>query len=150
MKKVIIIGNKKDLALDHFIDFKTNKAHYQVYDKSDDMSVSDGYHTVDELYDHRITLFIALCRNIQTLDGGNKEPWPQTNGMIVWRSHFHADGSIFEGEFIMGIKKAAGEQITYHIPLSRWEETEFAETLEKAPEWDRHTSNDVLNRLKTL
>ena len=36
------------------------------------------------------------------------------------------------------------KQITYHLPLSKWEETGFAETLEKAPEFDGHTPDDVL------
>ena len=44
----------------------------------------------------------------------------------------------------------AGYQITYHVPLERWNETEFARTLDKAPEWDEHTSDDVLQRLKKL
>ena len=26
------------------------------------VEASDGYHTFEELYDHRITLFIALCK----------------------------------------------------------------------------------------
>lgn len=103
----------------------------------EEMSVSDGYHTFDELYDHRITLYIALCRNIA----------PNSH---VWRSKLHSDGSAFEGWFILGIEKNVGNQITYHLPLACWSETEFAETLEKAPEWDGHTPADVLARLKEL
>jgi hypothetical protein len=34
--------------------------------------------------------------------------------------------------------------------MSRWEETNFAPELEKAPEWDGHTPADVLDRLKAL
>ena len=55
-----------------------------------------------------------------------------------------------DGWFIMGIGKEKGNQISYHLPLSRWDETDFAETLDQAPEWDGHTSQDVLERLKTL
>jgi hypothetical protein len=68
----------------------------------------------------------------------------------VWRTKVHSDGLILDGWFILGINKKSGNQITYHIPLSRWKETDFAETLEKAPEYDGHTSDDVLLRLKTL
>lgn len=102
----------------------------------------DGYHTFDELYDHRITLYIALCGNIIR--------YGQT---IAWRSKKHSDGELCFGtgtQFILGIGKEQGEQISYHIPIERWNETNFAETLEKAPEWDGHTSEDVLNRLKAL
>lgn len=103
----------------------------------------DGYHTFEELYDHRITLFITLCRVLISDQGG--EHWQP-----VWRSKLHHDSTSFEGWFIMGINKEKGEQISYHLPLSRWEETDFAETLEVAPEWDGHTSDDVLERLKKL
>lgn len=101
-----------------------------------DVEISDGYHTFDELYDHRITLYIALCRKIRDAD--------------VWRSKLHSDGSNYEGWFILGINKFEGNQITYHIPLERWIETDFAETLEQAPEFDGHTSQDVLERIKNL
>jgi hypothetical protein len=57
---------------------------------------------------------------------------------------------MYDDQFIMGIGKDRGEQITYHLPLSKWEETNFAETLNRAPEWDGHTSDNVLERLKNL
>lgn len=105
--------------------------------------VSDGYHTIQELYDHRIALFIALCRakTNHFLDGQDVNPW---------RSKLHSDGSSIPDWFILGIGRDKGEQITYHLPMSRWDETDFAETLDRAPEWDGHTSADVLERLKTL
>lgn len=102
--------------------------------------ISDGYHTMDELYKHRITLYIALCRDIHA---NNFED-------IVWRSKLHADGSSFDGWFILGIYKEKGKQITYHLPLSKWDECAFAETLERGPEWDGHTPTDVLKRLSEL
>lgn len=104
--------------------------------------VSDGYHTFGELYDHRITLFIALC-NVIMAGGYFKNP-------IVWRTKLHSDVSSFDGWFIMGINKEPGKQISYHLPIERWDDTDFAETLDKAPEFDGHTSADVLARLKTL
>jgi len=99
----------------------------------------DGYHTFDELYEHRITLYVTICRML-TYD----------SGCDVWRSKVHSDGSIFDGWFILGIHHKVGEQITYHLPLSRWEECGFADTLEKAPEYDGHSSDDVLTRLQQL
>lgn len=103
--------------------------------------ISDGYHTFNELYDHRITLFIALCRIF----------WEREEFFgCVWRSKLHSDGSKLDGWFILGIKKEKGDQITYHLPLDRWDETEFAQDLEKAPEFDGHSATDVLERLKHL
>ncbi len=121
--------------------------------------ISDGYHTFDELYEHRIILFIALCKKINGEDemqkqlGAFKEGFAfDANGWIrkVWRSKLHSDGSVYDGWFILGIGKETGSQVSYHLPLSKWDETDFAETLEKAPEFDGHTSNDVLDRLKNL
>jgi hypothetical protein len=102
--------------------------------KGDNLEVSDGYHTIGELYEHRINLFIALCKYVPSR----------------WRSIKHSDGSSFDGWFIMGISTKDGKQITYHLPMSKWEDTSFATELDKAPEWDGHTSNDVLKRLLEL
>ncbi len=68
----------------------------------------------------------------------------------IWRSKLHSDGSAFDGWFILGLGEAKGGQITYHLPLDRWDETDFAETRERAPEWDGHTAADVLGRIKQL
>lgn len=102
----------------------------------EDMSVSDGYHTFEELYEHRITLYIALCKQ-----------YMKATGFRPWRSQLHSDGSGFDGWFVLGLMDEPGKQITYHLPDSKWEETSFAETLDRAPEFDGHTSNDVLKRL---
>lgn len=112
-----------------------------------EMSVSDGYHTMDELYEHRIQLFITLCKFLKKAQA--------QDGQIgifsqPWRSRRHGDGTIFEGWFIMGINKEPGTQISYHLPDSKWAETDFVETLNNAPVFDGHTSNDVLSRLKVL
>lgn len=107
------------------------------------MSVSDGYHTLDELYDHRITLYIALAKRIRKTG----------DDIYVWRSKHHSDGELCFGtgtQFVLGLHVENGEQIIYHIPVERWDETDFANTLEIAPEFDGHTSADVLQRLKDL
>lgn len=105
----------------------------------------DGYHTFNELYDHRITLYIALCKQV------SHQPY-SSDMYAVWRSKRHSDGSLpFSGLwFVLGIGKGAWSQITYHLPIDRWNDTNFAETLEKAPDWDGHTSDNVLARLKNL
>ena len=107
--------------------------------------ISDGYHTFGELYEHRAALFIALCKVTEMLEveagmGSGK----------VWRSRLHSDGTSYEGWFIMGIGTGKGLQISYHLPIDKWDETYFAKTYDKAPDFDGHTSKDVLNRLKSL
>lgn len=115
--------------------------------------VCDGYHTFDELYDHRITLFIALCRVLlreaETNHNAGSSNTPHRNGGI-WRSKKHSDGTMFDGWFVLGIRTDPSHQITYHLPISRWKETDFAFTLKRAPEWDGHTPDDVLKRLKKV
>ena len=109
----------------------------------EEMDASDGYHTFTELYEHRIQLYIALCRERVNVVPDYDYP--------VWCSTLHHDGSSFGDWFILGMGKEKGKQITYHLPARFWNEVcEFAEVIEKAPEWDGHTSNDVLKRLKEL
>lgn len=102
--------------------------------------ISDGYHTFGELYDHRIALFIALCKQLHITN----EDSP------VWKSRQHSDGSSFDGWFIMGIFTEHGKQITYHLPDSKWEQTAFAEERAHAPEWDGHTAAEVVNRIRVF
>lgn len=105
----------------------------------DSNMVSDGHHTFGELYEHRIVNYIALCKQLSCLTTS------------VWMSLFHSDESSFDGYFVLGINKEKGTQITYHLPLTYWDEClKFAEELDKAPEFDGHTSADVLTRISSL
>lgn len=111
-------------------------------------SISDGYHTFDELYEHRIILYIALCKKIQRFKYSGDQRNQFGDEKIVWASTKHHDGSKFEDWFILGINKEKGKQITYHIPAKYWSEVcEFADVLKKAPKFDGHTAQDVLERL---
>lgn len=93
--------------------------------------VSDGYHTFNELYEHRHWLFLALaCWN-----GG-------------WAARAHADGTKIEGWFIAGMTLAQVGDITYHLPDRLWPVVEaLGMVVEAAPEWDGHASQDVVARL---
>jgi len=97
-------------------------------------NVSDGYHTFNELYEHRHLLFAIICNDYQYKS---------------WKSMVHADGTCYEGWFIAGITNPKGQQITYHIPLRLWD-CFRCKMLDKAPKWDGHTSQDVLERLKVF
>lgn len=111
--------------------------------KADTNKISDGYHTFEQLYEHRITLYIALCRVL------SKDL--QKEHLGIFRTKIHSDGTNWEGWFVLGIEDMiTGEQITYHLPESKWDETSFAETLDIAPKFDGHTSEDVLERIKSL
>ena len=115
--------------------------HTLIRAEGENLEVSDGYHTFDELYEHRITLYIALCASLRL-----------HTGIPVWKSKRHSDGELIFGGtwFVLGIKEKKGEQITYHLPIEKWDETNFAVNYEKAPEFDGHTSKEVLERLYNL
>jgi len=100
---------------------------------SDDKGeLSDGYHTFNELYDHRHALFIALAR---------------CNPLECWRSKEHEErGTMPPQFFIVGMELPTGS-ITYHLPLTLWDKTNFIPTVGCAPPWDGHTSADVVERL---
>jgi hypothetical protein len=108
-------------------------------------AISDGFHTFADLYNHRNELFIALCRAMM----------PVGTGLKPWRTKKHSDGSPAGGVpvdqwFILGLGKEEGKQMTYHLPIAKWDACEFAETLEQAPEFDFHTPQIVLDRLKEV
>ncbi len=114
-------------------------------------TISDGYHTFDELYAHRIALFKALCKmasqTIETSDNGAYSFSDKEDS--IWYSEIHNDGSFMEGWFIAGLSLADGRQITYHIPNSELSDWPGVQVL-RAPKWDGHTSADVLKRLAEL
>ena len=96
--------------------------------------VSDGYHTFDELYFHRLTLFAMICRQ---------------NKNRAWRSKLHHDGTMFEGGyFVVGITTPKGEY-TYHYKLKYWDKFDGIKEFKKAPEWDGHQPSDI-ERLYSL
>jgi hypothetical protein len=96
--------------------------------------ISDGYHTFDELYEHRCTLFAALMQQLSHLS---------------WFSFKHHDGEEWEGWFICGISLPTGD-VSYHLPSEMLEVVACtgAEQLEFGKEWDGHTSDDVIKRIQ--
>ena len=52
------------------------------FDVSDIGQISDGCHTFDELYYHRMMLFSIICN---------------THKDKAWKSYRHSDGEIWEG-----------------------------------------------------
>ena len=96
-------------------------------------STSDGYHTFDELYEHRTVLFSVICNSHTDL---------------AWKSRHHHDGTMFDDMFIVGIQTPAGP-CTYHCENQYWNLFRVPE-LERAPEFDGHTPEDVLVRIQSL
>lgn len=93
---------------------------------------SDGYHTFNELYDHRCLLYLAMCAE-------------NHKRQVYWvEDHFPGWDLVATNAGIYG-------QISYHVPAkfraitSRFQKRDNKE-LERL--FDGHTSKDVLERLE--
>lgn len=97
---------------------------------------ADGYHTFDELYAHRVRLFVGL------MHAHRNRAW--------WSTHY-ADGSgVSDGKFLIaGINTPEGAA-TYHIPKTETDHLPQGTFKFYAPEFDGHTADDVLQRLLSL
>jgi len=98
-----------------------------------DGNTSDGYHTFNELYYHRMVLFSIICNQ-------NKER--------AWKSKKHNDGSMYENYFIVGISTNEGDY-TYHYQLDEWDYFDVKE-LSFAPKWDGHKPEDITRLLALI
>lgn len=95
--------------------------------------VSDGYHTFNELYEHRHVLFINVVMA------------HRDNAFKTWKDH---KGEAWEGWFILGINTKHG-QVSYHLPKDYWPLVNVQE-IERNSLYDGHTVENVLVRLSLL
>jgi hypothetical protein len=95
--------------------------------------ISDGYHTFAELYADRSALLMLTTWNI--------------DDELTWRSLRHDDGTMFPGQFIVGIH-LPDAPITYHVPIELWDDFDHCRTVGRAPIWDGHTPADVVQRIR--
>ena len=104
----------------------------------DPSQISDGYHTFEELYEHRHALTLCLMKAMPEL---------------FWFSRRHNDGELAFGKgewFIIGAELPGAGPITYHLPMRLWDSAQNtgAAELEVGRPWDGHTATDVADRLK--
>lgn len=99
--------------------------------------LSDGAHTHNELYEHRMWLTIHAM-----------EAWKWWSGFEAVKSHRHADGELCFGGgwFIVMVKLPAG-WISYHYEDKYWDLFAVPEA-ETPPEYDGHTPADVVDRMR--
>lgn len=99
-----------------------------------DGDTSDGYHTFNELYHHRAVLFSVIVENFAAR---------------AWKSKLHADGTMYEGMFIVGIETPDG-QATYHYDVEPYWNLFRCKEVDRAPEWDGHTPDQAIERIGKL
>lgn len=95
--------------------------------------VSDGYHTFDELYYHRMILFSVICNTYKDK---------------AWKSWKHSDGTMFDDYFIVGITTDEGNY-TYHYHKDFWDMFKVR-NLDFAPKWDGHEPKDITRLLSLV
>lgn len=95
-------------------------------------NISDGSHTFDELYYHRMVLFAIICN-------AHKDK--------AWKSWKHEDNTMFDDYFIVGITTSKGDY-SYHYHKDHWDMFKVKE-LKNAPKWDGHMPSDI-DRLLSL
>ena len=105
--------------------------------------LSDGYHSFDELYDHRCILFISLVNLCQEMNDRRSSRYE------IFKCVEHHDSSRLDGWFLCVIKSHVG-QISYHLPDKYWDLLRCPAYLRSPIPFDGHTSDDVLQRLKKL
>jgi hypothetical protein len=103
------------------------------FDVESKKQISDGYHTFEELYYHRMVLFSIICNQ-------NKEK--------AWKSWKHDDGSMFDDDFIVGVHTPQGNY-NYHYNKEYWNLFEVTE-LKFAPKWDGHKPEDITRLLSLI
>lgn len=152
--RIIVVGTgftpdqldhlKNSLAVVATVDGKVSVDCVETHAVTDIAQVTDGYHSFDELYQHRHALFIALCCELRI------------SGTNVWYSHTHHDGSGYPGWVLVGADLRTGldangdvTQISYHLPATYIPHLDAAGVTfaSRAPYWDGHTSHDVIDRL---
>ena len=92
--------------------------------------LSDGYHTFNELYEHRCILFTLMLNQLKD---------------ISWWSKKHSDGEVWDGWVLCGVNLPTGT-ITYHLPVKMIHMLPDCE-IETGKEWDGHESKDVIARI---
>lgn len=106
--------------------------------------VGDKYHTIHELYQHRMALTVALTKIIE-----NTSDWHELEAFKS-RHHHPESGPMFEGYFIVWIQKGGKMLISYHYDLKHWQDFDHLSERKFPPKWDGHSSNDVIKRLMEL
>ncbi|GAA0071761.1 hypothetical protein UT300003_32860 [Clostridium sardiniense] len=95
--------------------------------------LSDGYHTFNELYYHRMVLFSVICNK-------NKDK--------AWKSLKHHDDTMYDDYFIVGIDTPKG-QYSYHYHKDYWDMFNVKE-LPNAPIWDGHKPEDITRLISLI
>ena len=120
-----------DIVRDYIFDLEQEIEAWEKLDKENPKisgETSDGYHTFNELYDHRCLLWINLCNLMP------EKCYLVPEHLLGW--------------FLLGMETKEG-QISYHCPNKFYDLINIRISKER-PKYDGHMSKDVIKRLKKL
>jgi hypothetical protein len=114
--------------------------------------ISDGYHTFREIYDHRMTLFVAYLQLLQLKSNREAGQEFDPEFTVGWSyNHHESDKPMFEGMVIAWAQHVpTGKQISYHLGAEMYAPLLTHARIPEHPhaiKWDGHTSHDVIMRL---
>lgn len=111
-----------------------------------DNNISDGWHTFDQLYEIRKAYNAALFNEWAIDDGADRFP-----AYNVHKSKRHFDGELcFGGGWFIVVAVLPTGQISNHYKLEDWDLFNIPEAEKALYPFDGHTTEDVINRLKSL
>lgn len=106
----------------------------EIEEQRESGELSDGYHTFNELYEHRHRLWILICHTWRNLS---------------FKTWLNSDKEKMEGWFILGLNHPELGQISYHLPARLWADCKVGSVAYNA-HYDGHSSVDVLERLNSF
>ena len=126
-------------------------------------SVSDGFHTFDEIYNFRklynALLFNEWAMQIKMETAFSKDASGRTKQIVVAKSNKydvhksirHHNGELcFGGGWFVVIAILPSGQITNHYEMKDWDLFKIPEVEKAKYEFDGHTSQDVVERMLNL
>lgn len=106
---------------------------------------TDEYHSIDDLYRHRLLLNAALCNAWYDREA---IPFGDSYGVHKSRQHAVGEDPMFEGMFRVGAELPTGD-VSWHYSLKDWDLFQIPEW-DRASAWDGYTAADVANRLEAF
>lgn len=109
-------------------------------DGCDKNLISDGYHTFGELYEFRKVFNAALFNE-----------WARQDLYNVHKSKRHFTGEeCFGGGWFIVVAELPTGQISNHYKNDDWDLFDIPATEKAIVQYDEHTAQDVLERIKNL
>ncbi len=111
--------------------------------------ISDSSHTFNDLYEIRLAYNVALFNEWAAI--WHKSSYTTLPKHDVHKSTRHHDGELcFGGGWFIVVANLPSGQISNHYEMKHWDLFRVPIAEKAKYEWDGHTSEDVIKRLKEL